>query len=348
MSGKADIKLMSPDELEAFFKELGEPAYRAKQVFAWLHRGVRSFEEMTDLKKELRERLDEEAFITTLSIRRKLVSTIDGTVKYLYGLEDGESIESVVMDYGYGGSVCISTQVGCRMGCAFCASGIAGLRRSLTPSEMLDEVLMARRDSGKRITHCVLMGIGEPLDNYDNVLKFLRLLSCPGGTNMSLRHVSLSTCGRVDRIYDLAKLGLQLTLSVSLHAPNDEIRSRIMPVNQKWGIDELIGACKAYIAATGRRISFEYAMISGVNDSERDARELARRLKGMLCHVNLIPANEVSEKEFTRSSGENVRRFRDILSGCGLNVTVRRTLGADINASCGQLRRAESLRSDKA
>jgi 23S rRNA (adenine2503-C2)-methyltransferase len=349
MSGKADIKSMSPEELEAFFKELGEPAYRAKQVFAWIHRGVRSFDEMTDIKKDLRERLGREAEFTNVSVRRKLVSEIDGTVKYLYGLEDGESVESVVMDYGYGGSVCISTQVGCRMGCAFCASGIAGLSAAASSRPRCStQVLMAKRDSGMDVTHCVLMGIGEPLDNYDNVVKFLDILSCPGGTNMSLRHVSLSTCGRVDGILRLAKLKLGLTLSVSLHAPNDRIRSQLMPVNKKWGIDELLDACRVYVHDTGRRISFEYAMFRGVNDSERDARELAGRLRGILCHVNLIPANDVKETGLTKSTGESVRRFRDILAGYGLNVTVRRTLGADINASCGQLRRAEGLRSDKA
>jgi 23S rRNA (adenine2503-C2)-methyltransferase len=348
MGDKADIKSMTRQELAEFMSGLGQPGYRSQQVFAWLHRGVSSFGEMTDLSLGLRQELDRRAFIRGLGIRRRLVSSIDGTVKYLYGLEDGESIESVVMRYEYGGTVCISSQVGCRMGCAFCASGIAGLSRSLEPSEMLEQVLSAKKDSGMDVTHCVLMGIGEPLDNYDNVVKFLDILSCPGGTNMSLRHVSLSTCGRVDGILRLAKLKLGLTLSVSLHAPNDRIRSQLMPVNKKWGIDELLDACRVYVHDTGRRISFEYAMFRGVNDSERDARELAGRLRGILCHVNLIPANDVKETGLTKSTGESVRRFRDILAGYGLNVTVRRTLGADINASCGQLRRAEGLRSDKA
>jgi 23S rRNA (adenine2503-C2)-methyltransferase len=343
MSSKADIKSMNKGEFSAFFTQLGQPAYRAGQVFAWLHRGVTSFDEMTNLSIELRRQLDEKAEISGLTVKSKLVSALDSTVKYLYGLSDGESIESVLMSYGYGNSICISTQVGCRMNCGFCASGISGLIRNLTPSEMLDQILFTKKDSGEDISHCVLMGIGEPLDNYDNVVQFLDLLSCKGGLNMSLRHVSLSTCGRVDRIYDLMKLKLQLTLSVSLHAPNDEIRSRIMPVNKKWGIDELLTACKAYIEATSRRISFEYALLGGVNDSVENARELAARLKGMLCHVNLIPVNVVKEREFIKSTDDNVKRFCGILSGLGLNVTVRRTLGADINASCGQLRRSQEL-----
>ena len=338
---KADIKSMTQDELAAFLKELGQPSYRAGQIFAWLHRGVSSFDEMTDLSKELRAQLAEKAGLSSLIIRKKLESSLDDTIKYLYGLADGESVESVLMSYHYGNSICISTQVGCRMNCGFCASGIAGLKRNLAPSEMLDEILCAGKDSGRNITHCVLMGIGEPLDNYDNVVKFLELLSCKGGLNMSLRHVSLSTCGVVDKIYELMKLKLQLTLSVSLHAPTDEIRSRIMPVNRKWGIDDLLDACRAYAETTGRRISFEYAMIAGVNDAPEHAKMLCTRLKGMLCHVNLIPVNEVKEKGLKKSSEENIRRFSSILSGCGINVTVRRTLGADINASCGQLRRSE-------
>ena len=340
---KADLKSMTPQELDVFFSGIGEPSYRAKQVFAWLHRGVTSFEEMTDISKALRSKLSEFAEISGLGIVRRLDSSIDGTIKYLYRLRDGETIETVLMSYSYGNTVCISTQVGCRMSCGFCASGIAGLRRNLSPGEMLDEILTARRDSGREISHCVLMGIGEPLDNYDSVIKFLTLLSHKGGLNMSLRHVSLSTCGLVDKIRDLMQLKLQLTLSVSLHAPNDAIRSKLMPVNKKWGVDELLATCREYTEATGRRISFEYALIDGVNDSEASARELAAKLKGMLCHVNLIPANAVKEKEFRKSTDINVKRFYNILSGYGLNVTVRRTLGADINASCGQLRRSNGL-----
>jgi 23S rRNA (adenine2503-C2)-methyltransferase len=343
MSNRTDIKSMTPAELAAFFTQLGQPAYRAKQVFAWLHRGVVSFDEMTDLPIGLRRLLEEKTEISKLIIKKRLVSTIDGTIKYLYGLGDAENIECVLMSYNYGNSVCISTQVGCRMNCGFCASGIAGFRRNLEPSEMLDQILFAKKDSGREISHCVLMGIGEPLDNYDNVVKFLSLLSCGGGLNMSLRHVSLSTCGLVDKIYELMKLRLQLTLSISLHAPNDEIRSRLMPVNNKWGLDELLRACGAYSSATGRRISFEYALIAGVNDSAQNARELAAKLKGMLCHINLIPVNGVRERDYTRSSDDNVKRFYSILSGYGLTVTVRRTLGADISASCGQLRRLEEL-----
>ena len=343
MSQKADLKSMTPQELAIFLGSLGQPAYRAGQVYAWLHRGVASFDEMTDLSKELRQLLKEKAEISSLIIKKRLESTLDNTVKYLYGLSDGESIESVLMSYSYGTSICISTQVGCRMNCGFCASGIAGFKRNLEPSEMLDQILFAKRSPGTDITHLVLMGIGEPLDNYDNVVKFLEILSCKGGLNMSLRHVSLSTCGIVDKIYELMALRLQLTLSVSLHAPSDEIRSKIMPVNKKWGVDELLRACKVYAEATGRRISFEYLLLAGVNDKAEDAKLLCAKLKGILCHVNLIPVNEVKEKEYKKSSDENVRRFCSILSGCGLNVTVRRTLGADINASCGQLRRSEEL-----
>lgn len=340
---KADLKSMTPEELEFFLAGIGEPSYRAKQIFAWLHRGVTSFDEMTDLSKTLRAKLSACAALSTLEVVNKLESTIDGTIKYLYRLPDGETVETVLMTYNYGNTVCVSTQVGCRMACSFCASGIAGLRRNLSPAEMLDEILTARRDSGREISHCVLMGIGEPLDNYDNVIKFLTLLSHKGGLNMSLRHVSLSTCGLVDRIRDLMQLKLQLTLSVSLHAPNDAIRSQIMPVDKKWGVDELLAACREYIAATGRRISFEYALIDGVNDSAQCARDLATKLKGMLCHINLIPANAVREKDFRKSTDANVKRFYNLLSGYGLNVTVRRTLGADINASCGQLRRDSGL-----
>ncbi len=295
---------------------------------------------MTDLSLSLRESLKKTTYISSVKIVRKLTSALDGTVKYLFSLEDGECIETVLMKYSYGYSLCISTQAGCRMGCGFCASTLNGLRRLLKPSEMLDQILMASVDSHCRISHVVLMGIGEPLDNFENVLKFLHLLSCKGGLNMSLRHVSLSTCGLVSEIYRLMDYRLQLTLSVSLHAPNDVIRSTIMPVNRKWGIDALLTACRDYIKATGRRISFEYAMIDGVNDSPACARELGTRLHGMLCHVNLIPVNPVKERKYRKSRLDKMERFRSIVAKFGLPVTVRRTLGADINASCGQLRQA--------
>lgn len=329
---------MTQEELTAYFQSLGQPKYRAAQVFAWIHRGVRNFQEMSDLPASLRDVLEKKAQISFVSVAKKLVSDIDGTVKYLYELNDGESVESVLMSYKHGFTVCISTQAGCRMNCAFCASSLAGLSRGLTPSEMLDQVLYTQTDAGQRISNVVLMGIGEPLDNYDHVMKFLKLLSAPGGLNIGLRHVSLSTCGLVDQIRRLETERLQLTLSVSLHAPNDEIRSKLMPVNRKWNMNALLDACRDYTQATGRRISFEYALVGGVNDSAGCARELGEKLKGMLCHVNLIPVNTVAERGLDTSSDKAVRHFSEILSGYGLTVTVRRTLGADINASCGQLR----------
>lgn len=293
---------------------------------------------MTNLSKELRRSLAERFELHNCEISRKLVSKIDGTVKYLYRLEDGEYIETVVMKYKYGYSVCISTQVGCKMGCAFCASAIGGFKRQLRPSEMLSEIMTAQRDLGIRISHLVLMGTGEPFDNYDNVMRFLELVTDEGGLNLSMRHISLSPCGVVPKIYALAEKGLGLTLSVSLHAPSDSIRSQLMPVNSKWGVDELLTACRAYTDKTSRRISFEYAMIGGVNDSDACAKLLASKLSGILCHVNLIPANNVREKNYKRSEESRLKRFSDILEKQGLTVTVRRTLGSDINASCGQLR----------
>ena len=342
MNGKIDIKSMLPEEIAAFLAPYGQPAYRARQIFSWLHRGAESFDEMTDLSRELRAFLQEKTVITVPKVEKRLVSDLDDTVKYLYAMQDGECVESVLMRYHHGDSVCVSTQAGCRMNCAFCASAIGGLKRNLTPSEILDQILFTSKRENRKVGSVVLMGTGEPLDNYDNVLRFLRLLGCEGGLRMSLRHVSLSTCGLVDRIYDLMKEKLQLTLSVSLHAPNDDIRSRIMTMSRRWDIDSLLAACRDYINATGRRISFEYAMLDGVNDSDACARELAARLRGMLCHVNLIPANEVRERAgaYRQSPAQRVRHFSDILSASGLNVTVRRTLGADINASCGQLRHA--------
>ncbi len=337
---KADIKSLRLEELEAAIKVLGEPQYRAAQVFTWLHqKRALSFAEMTNLSKPLREKLEEGFVIPRVTVRRKLVSELDGTVKYLYELEDGETVEAVLMRYHHGNSLCISTQVGCRMGCSFCASTLCGCVRNLTAAEMLCEVEEAERDSGEKVSSLVLMGIGEPLDNYDNVVRFMSLLSAPDGINMSLRHVSLSTCGLVPQIDELAKLRLGLTLSVSLHAPNDQLRSRTMPVNRRYPIGELLDACRRYARDTSRRISFEYALIAGENDSEANARELAARLKGMLCHVNLIPVNPVAERGYRASSREAVERFTRILDQAGIAVTVRRRLGSDINAACGQLRR---------
>lgn len=336
---KVCIKSMLPGQVQGYMVSLGEPSYRGKQVFRWLTQGVTSFDEMSDLSKSLREKLKEKAFITKPEIVRKQVSARDGTVKYLFGLADGNCVETVVMRYQHGNSVCLSTQAGCHMGCAFCASFEKGETRDLTPAEILDQVLFAQKDSGLKISNIVLMGTGEPLDNYDNVVQFLRLVSCPEGLNIGMRHISLSTCGLVPRIRELSQLDLQLTLSISLHAPNNKIRSTIMPVNNKYPVEELIRACRDYFAATGRRISFEYAMIAGVNDSDGCARELAALLRGLMCHINLIPLNHVEGSPLAPSSRETIRRFQEILQKKGFNVTVRRSLGGDIDASCGQLRR---------
>ena len=338
--GKIDIKSMRLDELQAAFLERGLPKYRAAQVYRWLHqRGVTSFDEMTDLSKDLRAALPETFEIRSTEIALRRVSKLDGTVKYLFSLIDGETVESVLMQYHHGYSICISTQVGCKMGCTFCATGKSGFSRNLTPSEMLSEIQTAQRDAGVRISNVVLMGMGEPLDNYQNVLRFLELVSSENGLNIGMRHISLSTCGLVDRIYDLADKKLQLTLSVSLHAPNDEIRSRTMPVNRKWNVEELLKACRYYSDVTGRRISFEYAMISGVNDSDACAAELASRLRGIISHVNLIPVNDVTGTGYRKSGEDRLRKFSAILERKGITATVRRTLGSDIEASCGQLRR---------
>ena len=292
---------------------------------------------MTNLPQSIREELRKTFDVFGVNIEKKLVSQVDNTVKYLYALRDGETVESVLMQYRHGWSQCLSTQVGCKMGCVFC--GMGGFVRNLTASEMLAQVEAAQEDNGIRVSSVVLMGMGEPLDNYQNVLRFLELVSSDEGMNIGMRHISLSTCGIVDKIYDLAERKLQLTLSVSLHAPNDAIRSQTMPVNNRWGVDELLTACRAYAETTGRRISFEYAMISGVNDTAACAKELATRLHGMLCHVNLIPVNEVKGNSYRKSSNEQIQRFIRILSEKGITATVRRTLGSDINASCGQLRR---------
>ena len=339
-----DLLSMFPEELGDLCVELGQPKYRGKQIFEGLYKGVRDLNGFSSLPKAFREKLGENCFIPTASIRRKLVSSIDGTVKYLYELHDGETVESVFMRYHHGNTMCISTQVGCRMGCAFCASTKAGLVRSLAPSEMLLQILEAERDLGERVSNIVLMGMGEPLDNYDNVMKFLRLVNHENGLNIGLRHISLSTCGLVDRIDRLADEGLPVTLSISLHAPNDEIRRQTMPIANKWSIKELLGACKRFIDKTGRRISFEYALIDGVNDSKEDAHELGRLLSGMLCHVNLIPVNPIKEKNFKRSEKNAIKVFTETVETYKISVTVRRRLGSDINASCGQLRAEENER----
>ena len=332
-----DLKSMTLEELTAFFKEMGQPAFRAKQVFRWLYRGVTSFEEMTDLSKGLREQLEARCFITAPKVARKQVSAIDGTIKYLWELADGNCIETVLMRYQHGNTVCVSSQVGCRMGCAFCASTLAGRVRDLAPAEMVDQVLFTQLDSGAHISNIVLMGIGEPLDNFDTVMRFLTLVNHPDGLNIGMRHISLSTCGLTEKIDKLAQLGLQLTLSVSLHAPDDETRSKIMPINRSVGVDKLMETCRRYFKTTGRRISYEYAMIDGVNDSDRQADLLAGLLKGLPGHVNLIPLNDVEESPLKPS--RRVAQFQKRLENQGVTVTVRRRLGSDIDASCGQLRR---------
>ena len=332
-----DIKSMTQQELSLFFKELGEPAFRAKQAFTWLHRGAVSFEDMTNLSKPLREKLAAQCFITAPVVARKQESRLDGTIKYLWELSDGNCIETVLMQYHHGNTVCISSQVGCRMGCAFCASTIAGKVRDLRPSELLDQVLFTQLDSGREISNIVLMGIGEPLDNMDNVLRFLELVNHPDGLHIGMRHISLSTCGVVPGIDALAEKQLQLTLSVSLHAPDSETRSRIMPVNRAYDVERLFDACHRYFEKTGRRISFEYAMIDGVNDNDWQADLIAKKLRGMPGHVNLIPLNDVVESPYKPS--RRVAAFQKRLESHGITATVRRSLGGDIDASCGQLRR---------
>ena len=332
-----DIKSMTPQELAGYFKELGQPKFRAGQVFRWLSQGAESFDEMTDLPKALREALKETCALTVPTVERKQTSKEDGTVKYLWRLPDGNCIETVLMRYRHGNTVCVSSQVGCNMGCAFCASALGGKVRDLTPAEILDQVIFTRKDSGESISNIVLMGIGEPLDNLENVLRFLELVNHPDGMNIGMRHISLSTCGLIKKIDKLAPLGLQLTLSVSLHAPDDETRSRLMPVNRGVGVDPLLETCRRYFETTGRRISYEYAVIDGVNDSNAQADRLARLLRGQPGHVNLIPLNDVAESPLRPS--RRVRQFQQRLEGHGVTVTVRRSLGGDIDASCGQLRR---------
>lgn len=334
-----DLKDLEYTELEKFITDLGEPKFRAKQIFKWIHGGAESFDEMTNLSKATKSKLAEVSFVSKLKIREKFVSKIDGTIKYLFELEDGNCIESVIMRYKHGITICISSQVGCRMGCGFCASTIGGLYRSLTAGEILNQVIFAQKDIGERISNIVMMGIGEPLDNYENAVKFLHNVNHPDGICIGYRHISLSTCGLAEKIKMLAKENLPITLSVSLHAPNNEIRSSVMPVNKKYPIEKLIEACKEYQSVTGRRISFEYALMSGVNDSDENARELAHLLKGMLCHINLIPVNAVKERNFKKGTTEKINHFRDYLEKLGMNATIRRELGSDISASCGQLRK---------
>lgn len=343
---RRDILSLNLMELEDILVKGGEQKFRAKQIYEWLHvKKVETFDEMTNISSTLRTKMNNEFYINLLNISRKLESRVDNIVKYLYGLSDGNLIETVLMEYNHGMSLCISTQVGCKMGCKFCASTVAGFVRNLEPSEMLQQIYTTEKDSGKKVSSIVLMGIGEPLDNFDNVIKFLQILSSKEGVNMSLRHITISTCGLVPAIDRLAELGLGLTLSVSLHASHNKTRSEIMPINHSYNIQELVLACKRYIERTGRRITFEYAVIDEINSSEEEASSLAKLLRGMNCHVNLIPINEIKERSYT-SLMETVHSFQNSLKDKGINVTIRRTLGSDINAACGQLRRDEIKRGD--
>lgn len=332
-----DLKSMTLPELELWLKELGQPGFRARQLFRWLHGGAESFDEMTNLPKPLRRKLKESCALTVPRVERRQVSQLDGTVKYLWRLGDGNCVETVLMRYKHGNTVCVSSQVGCNMGCVFCASTLGGKVRDLTPAEILDQVIFTQKDSREKISNIVMMGIGEPLDNFDHILRFLELVNHPDGLNIGMRHISLSTCGLVKKIDKLAQYGLQLTLSVSLHAPDDETRTRLMPVNRGVGVDTLMETCRRYFETTGRRISYEYAMIDGVNDSDGQADRLAELLRGQPGHVNLIPLNEVAESPLKPS--RRVRQFQQRLESQGVTATVRRKLGGDIDASCGQLRR---------
>ena len=338
-----DLKSMFPEELEEFIISLGEPKFRANQVYSWIYKGVRSFDEMRNIPQSLKDKLSANACLNGLNLLRKQVSSVDGTTKYLWELSDGNAVETVVMRYEHGLTVCISSQVGCRQGCAFCASTIGGLVRNLTAAEMLDEVLYSQLDLGEKISNIVIMGIGEPLDNYDEVMRFLRLVNLPGGLNIGMRHISLSTCGLTEKIDVLAKEDLQITLALSLHAPDDETRSRLMPANRGRGIETVVSACEKYFRTTGRRITFEYAMINEVNDSPAQAEKLASLARRVKAHINLIPLNHVEEREFAPSTPERMKAFCKILSDHGANYTIRRSLGGDVDASCGQLRRKREL-----
>lgn len=337
---KTDIKSLTFEQLNNEVRRLSLPSFRTKQIYKWLHEsGASSFDEMSNISKQLREKLSDNYYISSCSIENKYVSKMDDTVKYLFNLSDGEYIESVVMKYKYGYTICVSSQVGCKMGCTFCASTLSGFSRNLTAGEIESQLHTAQKDLGIRISHIVMMGIGEPLDNFDNVITFLNNVNNENGLNISMRNITISTCGIVPRIYDLMDLNLQLTLTISLHAPNNEIRSNTMPVSKKYPMEDLLAACRTYEKKTGRRVSFEYTLINNVNDRECDAIELSQKLKGTLCHVNLIPVNDVKECENIKSTKQNIEKFRNILKRNGINVTIRRTLGSDINASCGQLRR---------
>jgi len=336
---KRDIKSLRLSELNEHFISTGEQSFRAKQVFSWLHTGVKSFTEMTNLPKKLREKLDSEFFISFPGLLEKQISSKDSTIKYLLHVLDNDTVECVLMKYSYGNTICISTQIGCRMGCTFCASSIDGFKRNLSASEMLDQVLFVQQDSGVRVSNVVLMGIGEPLDNFDNIMNFIGLLNRPEGINIGARHITISTCGIVENIDRLAEYDVQLTLAISLHAPDDETRSKLIPINREAGVELLFEAADRYFAKTGRRVTYEYAMIDNVNDTVFHANLLSTRLKGTSSHLNLILLNNVQERSFKASTKESIDKFIEILKRSGVNYTIRRSLGADIEASCGQLRR---------
>ena len=338
---KTDIKSLNLEELTAFVESLGEKKFRAKQIYEWIHRKhVASFSEMTNISAALIEKLNQNCTLTSLKKADVQISKIDGTRKYLFLLDDGNVIESVLMRYKHGNSVCISSQVGCRMGCRFCASTLDGLVRGLRPSEMLDQIYQIGTDIGERISNVVVMGTGEPMDNYDNIVRFVHLLSEEGGLNISQRNITVSTCGIVPKIYELAKEKLQITLALSLHAPNDEKRRELMPIANRYSMDEVLDACRNYFQETGRRITFEYSLVAGVNDSDEDAKELSSRIHDINCHVNLIPVNPIKERSYRRSTHQAVENFKIKLEKCGINVTIRREMGSDIDGACGQLRKS--------
>ena len=334
-----DLKNFEYDELMEFLVSIGEKKFRAQQIFLWLLKGVTSYDEMTNISKETRKKLEDVSYVSYMKIKQKLVSKIDGTVKYLFELNDGNCIESVVMRYHHGITICVSSQVGCRMGCKFCASTIGGLYRNLSAGEILNQIIFAQKDLGERISNVVMMGIGEPMDNYNNVIKFLHNVNHPEGLNIGYRHITISTCGIVKGINDLANEGLPINLAISLHAHNDKIRDKIMPINHAYKIKDVISACDEYFKKTKRRISFEYSLIHGVNDSMENADELTRLIKKLHAHVNLIPVNKVEERAYSKGSQQEIRAFCDRLVSNGINATIRRELGSDISASCGQLRK---------